>query len=60
MNGEYLSLETSEKLARYEKAIKYLEEEIAECFRSGDCRNLKIYEEILNILEIEEDERKNR
>lgn len=31
-----------------ENLIKYLEELIEECFRSGDCRNLKTLEEVLD------------
>ena len=37
----------SDKETQQKEFIKYLEDEIEECFRSGDCRELKTFQNIL-------------
>lgn len=50
MKNELLTVETAEKLARYEKTIIYLHELIA--FFDGDLELVELFKDILSKLEV--------
>lgn len=50
MKNELLTMETAEKLARYEKTIIYLHELIA--FFDGDLELVELFKDILSKLEV--------
>lgn len=63
MKGEILSLEKTKKLARYDKTIEYLKEQIKECNYQvnivGNYQYIcywRAYEEILKMLEVQNEQ----
>ena len=61
MNKEILSLETAEKLARYEKAIKYMKHYIKVEPNNGTTMPIKIeFTHVLKLLEVKNEIKQSR